>query len=1009
MGALTHEDFAAFFHALWGGDPFPWQSDLLQRLATGKDPRRNHNDAPGRWPDVLDLPTGSGKTAAIDIAVFHLALEATKRSERLAPLRIAFVVDRRLIVDDAYERTGNLAATLQKALDAPDIAAPVILKVAQALCRFAGPGQPPLVAHRLRGGAPLEDDWARTPAQPTVLCSTVDQLGSRLLFRGYGVADRMKPIHAGLVGSDCLILLDEAHLSEPFRQTLEAIKALRAPDSAPFGFSILTATPNVGTKPPFGLGTNDLADRILSRRLSASKPARLIEIAGKQGIDSESRRAEAVADAAKAVVGSLKAGGVANPAVGVVLNRVVRARAVFDCLRDELKDAEVILVIGPARPVDRDKLTQQLAPIRTRQSDTPRQLERPLVIVATQTIEAGVDIDFDGLVTEAAALDALRQRFGRLDRAGRGIPAEATVLAHKDDIGAKADDAVYGDRIKTTWEALKRWSEGTPEGRVDFGILSMQATLDKEAGSVSDLLTRTENAPILMPAYVDLWSQTSPIPNADPEVALFLHGPDRSPASVQIVWRADIHRDDLVAGRDSHARLIELFSLVPPRAGEAIQVPLWAARAFLSEDRASFVDLSDVAERVSEESDRGIGRPVFRWAGRDSDRTRTIYPRDLNPGDLIVVPAEYGGCDEFGWEPSSKQPARDVADAALWPFRTKRFAVRVTPELIAQDFGNDGSNVADALLAKLAEHAEDRPTALLDAVLGPNLPVSLSERLIDLRNRRHGRLERVFAYGDDNDGRPRGVVFVAPRGLKRDADTEERAAAPATETDEIGLMSDQPIGLAEHCEDVRRRAAAFAVAAGLPPEVGADVALSGMLHDPGKADPRWQSYVTGGDPYGPDASQPLAKSGQRLLPPGAWERAGLPPYWRHEALSVRLAAIHPDFLDHAHDAELVLWLIGTHHGYGRPLFAHADEKDAETRSGLLTAFGLTNNLVPGPGPQSLAFDFKGRDWVQMFEALKARYGVWGLARLETFVRLADHRASEAPGSDAAELGKEATE
>jgi CRISPR-associated endonuclease/helicase Cas3 len=92
---------------------------------------------------------------------------------------------------------------------------------------------------------------------------------------------------------------------------------------------------------------------------------------------------------------------------------------------------------------------------------------------------------------------------------------------------------------------------------------------------------------------------------------------------------------------------------------------------------------------------------------------------------------------------------------------------------------------------------------------------------------------------------------------------------------------------------------------------------------------------------------------------------------------------------------LVLWLIGSHHGHGRPLFPHADTKDVEVRLGLLKACGGEGDLRPDRGPQSLAFEFKGFDWAQMFEALKARYGIWGLARLEAFVRLADHRASEA--------------
>jgi CRISPR-associated endonuclease/helicase Cas3 len=1045
MNTLAHTDFPTFFHAVWGFDPFPWQADLLERLATGKDPRRDHDGEPGLWPDVLDLPTGSGKTAALDIAVFHLALEADKKEQRRAPIRIAFVVDRRLIVDDAFTRAQHLSDVLAWSLlsDAeakgletskPDLvevihrvrAAPVVRQVAGRLCWLAGSGQLPLVARPLRGGAPREDDWARTPVQPTILCSTVDQVGSRLLFRGYGVSDRMKPIHAGLLGSDCLILLDEAHLSEPFRQTLEAVKRLRAPDVASFGFAVLTATPSQQESVRFALSPADKLHPVLSRRIMVSKPALLIEIAGKQGVDTESRRAEGVTEQTQSVLGKLQAAGVAHPAVGVVVNRVARARAVFERLETELKDtARVILLIGPARGVDRDQLAQELEPIRTRHPDATRELSKPLVIVATQTIEAGVDIDFDGLVTEAAAFDALKQRFGRLNRAGRKIRTEAVILAHMDDIGAKADDPVYGDRIRATWEKLQQLATES-DGIVDFGVKALREQTDLE--EAEKLAAPRQDAPVLMPAYADLWSQTSPIPNADPEVALFLHGPDRSGAKVQIVWRADIdEQSDLrpaMNDSDERERLVELFKLVPPRAAEAIEVPLWAARAWLEQTGVNQADFSDTVERgLDTDDERGAGRRAFRWAGEDKtsqknqrgdsgDRgSRAIYASKLRNGDLIVVPAAYGGCDQWGWSPKASGPVLDVADRAAVPYRTRRFAVRVTPALIAQErkvaepLFNEAA-LSEELATCLAEHESDRrPDDILAAVLSlAILPEALRSRLekfqradtqaSERQERRRGTLVVEFdVYGRDAEQRPRGVVFVAPRGLSM-GPVHDLAAMPATESEELGSVADEPIQLVDHCIHVRDWADQFATRAGLASMLCDDIALCGYLHDPGKADPRYQAYYAGGDPFGPDLIEPLAKSGQKRLPRGAWERAGLPPDWRHEALSVRLAMLLGD-LARAHDPELVLWLIGTHHGYGRPFFPHADPRDAENRFlDLPPQFGGKLSVPASPGPQSLAFDFNGQDWAQLFARLKHRYGIWGLARLEAFVRLADHQASE---------------
>jgi CRISPR-associated endonuclease/helicase Cas3 len=192
------------------------------------------------------------------------------------------------------------------------------------------------------------------------------------------------------------------------------------------------------------------------------------------------------------------------------------------------------------------------------------------------------------------------------------------------------------------------------------------------------------------------------------------------------------------------------------------------------------------------------------------------------------------------------------------------------------------------------------------------------------------------------------------------------------------------------------------VAAGLPAKLLSDLRLAGFLHDAGKADGRFQAWLHYSDPFGPgtdDGAVVLAKSG-RALPRAARIGSGLPENWRHEALSVRLAPHVTRFKHEARDPELVLWLIGSHHGYGRPFFPHADPDDGKPQR-LPAVIDLPHELPPGPGPQSLAFDWQGLDWPALFARLKARYGVWELARMEAIVRLADHRASQDASNTAA--------
>ena len=246
-------------------------------------------------------------------------------------------------------------------------------------------------------------------------------------------------------------------------------------------------------------------------------------------------------------------------------------------------------MIGRSRDVGRDRIIEKLAPFRT---DAKTRAEaKPLFVVATQCLEVGVDLDLDGLVTQAASFDALRQRFGRLNRAGRSVPAEGAILALAPDIAKKADDPVYGDRICLTWEALNEIAEN---GEVNFGVTALNERLEDVGIDPNQLAAQRPDAPVVMPAYLDLWSQTSPRPTADPDIELFLHGAERMAAGVSIVWRGDIFEHDFEDAGEDH--LDELVRLLPPRASEAVDVPLWATRAWLRRTRRGPVPLDDMSD-----------------------------------------------------------------------------------------------------------------------------------------------------------------------------------------------------------------------------------------------------------------------------------------------------------------------------------------------------------------------------------------------------------------------------
>lgn len=969
LPSLSADDFDAFFTAIHGRPPFPWQSRLAAQLAAGEG-----------WPEVLDLPTGSGKTAAIDVAVFQLALEAGS-SPRRAPLRIVYVVDRRTIVDQAHQRAEAIRTAIDETNDR------VLAAVRARLASYGREGIP-LRTALLRGAIARSDLWARSPDQPLVAVSTVDQVGSRLLFRGYGVSDSMKPVHAGLLGNDVLYLLDEVHLSEPFRQTLAAVGGRYActrrttSDGAvrwaerllerPFEVVEMSATPGAVRETAFRLASEDEQHPVLARRLNAKKLT-TVASANARGFAAEIEKHVKVMAAAP------------GACVGVVVNRVATARELHRRLSAGLKDAEVHLLTGRMRPLDRDRLEKTLFPrICAGRERDPEQA--PVVVVATQCIEAGADFDFDALVTECASLDALRQRFGRLDRLGESlVGARAVVVARTDSLN---DDPVYGKALGATWRWLEE-AASSAGGELDFGIRGLPIPNDPR-----DLLAPRPSAPTLLPSHLDAWVQTSPRPTPDPDVALWLHGPDRGVADVQVIWRADLSSallqralEESGAGVSTKA-VLGAVQAVPPASGEAMSVPLFAVRRWLSGNSESDVfDVEGVSVEANESGPRkpedGV-RPAVVWRG---DASAVIEPKAIGPGDTIVVPTSYGGIASGTWAPTATDPTSDLAELAAWKQRG-RAVLRLRDDVVRGLFGPSAPEAPKPASVMESEEIDDRASvvAWLDALPTADLAGDAYSLATFLRAQAGKRGLRVERLPNGLDGEGEYFLVTSRRRVRFDGDE-------VSSEDDQASFTGVEVELDAHLDGVRATAGEFADRLNLPPELAADVRLAGRWHDVGKIDPRFQRLLQGGSEFKTLVQeQPLAKS---AVPMNDWrkrqnaeERSGYPRGARHEVMSLALmssaeAALAPL----ANDWDLVQHLVASHHGRCRPLAPWIpDPEPVEMR------WELDDIAVEGVSAHELARLDSGV--ADRFWRLVRRYGWWGLAWLEAIFRLADHRRSE---------------
>ena len=1017
----------------------------------------------GDWPRFIKLPTASGKTSCLDIAVFALAHQAWRRQFTNqpidAPRRIFFVVDRRIIVNEAYQRATALAARLKASVADPGSP---LYSMAWWLRNLAGNDYaPPLDCFELRGGIYRDDAWVRSFLQPTIVTSTVDQVGSRLLFRGYGVSDRNLPIHAALTANDSLILLDEAHCSNPFSQTMAAIARYRdanlAPDATarwaeqplrtPFRYIEMTATPRTTSAAEvFQLEDADYqADKSLFDRHGGAKPICLAESNAKGGKQNLTLAKHLVEQAELLARGSGEKPRCLR--IAIVVNRVECARQAFTMLRESLlktnQTDHVELMVGRMRPIDRDRLTKKLQ--ERFKSGSAATFTEPHFVVATQCLEVGADFDFDGMVCQCASLDALRQRFGRLNRLGQTLHARGVIVMAEGDKAPRKPDPIYGESLPASWEWLQRQAK---DDVIDFGVRSLDAAIATsrvaDAAAVDRLTGPTLNAPVLMPAHLDLLCQTAPRPAVEPEIAPYLHGPNRGVPEVRICWRADLP----VCRQGHEAEWLDAcgrtLAVCPPSSAECLSVPLPQFQAWLrGEDDGHAEDSGDLlGEEIAEDSETTASTkskkknlPAHRrgvnWNGRKCQAASgTADELDaVHPHALVVLPATAGGWSTLGYVPNApaelevarvkrrtSEPSADELqnlariDAATAAFKQShdRLILRVHPNLVTSasdraalkglwEFIGDENRVwRHGTLLIDDEGNANQPTFDLTEMpdLGRSTALLATRALLATYSARQVTMVRY----------PGGFVVTGPRISPRE---QLPRASFDDEFDEHNVDADERVSLADHLADVAAETKRLASNVGMDSALARALVTAAERHDLGKVDLRFQAMLLGSS-LDMAAMQPKlwAKSARGVAAcqntsesSSQKADANLLPYgFRHEMLSLQLVQQIDHDLD-AESREVMLHAIAAHHGHARP-FAPVVIDDTPPGVDLGKLFPLAvvelNVKLTGEQRRRLPAHRLDSGISERFWNLNRRFGWWGLAWLESALRLADWVASAQP-------------
>ncbi|HOI53947.1 MAG TPA: type I-U CRISPR-associated helicase/endonuclease Cas3 [Phycisphaerae bacterium] len=916
-------DFCDTFTKVTGHKPFPWQRRLYERFLQG------------RIPAACAIPTGLGKTSVIPIWLMALAREPSR-----VPRRLVYVVNRRTVVDQATREAEKLRDALE--------GASCLKEALHELC--ATKCQTPLAISTLRGEHADNREWLADPSRPAIIIGTVDMIGSRLLFSGYRTGSWQMARHAGLLGQDALIVHDEAHLEPVFQKLIEWAAGHQESDGSPSPVKIMTmsATQRSGkSREEITLQRDDLSHSEVEKRFSNVTKRLYLHSCGA----GDGELCRNLVDRAWAFHDK-------NAGIIIYVRKPANARAVGDELRTRLSKefganqgaGRVALLTGTIRSYERERVMREPAVQRLLSGlSADRLAASPTTwLVATSAGEVGADFDADHMVCDLSTMDAMIQRFGRVNRRG-GEGREAVIHALLDQPEARRDkqgkerelSRIEQARLVTAGllerlPALTGGDDCRSASPASLGNLVLDYPAEYAAACSPQPQSVLPHEIVL-----DAWALTSiqedwPLAH---EVHPYLHGLGDQEPDTYVAWRAELDHLPVDADWEPEAAAETVRTILrdyPLRPLELVREKPSRIAALLLAIRRRNPDTWVVRLRH---------RSVSAQRACDLSDDEKRLARELNY-ETVILPCSAGGLDDSGMVSTDVKVVASSRDVA--------------------DFASAGTQ---------GEHAVDR-------------------RRVVLQRNDEGRWLWEMVPGepdqDETDGEPPTMWQAARKRAEQELSMTCGSRVVLSEEDDGPLRmvllfrkaeqhvspgSADRLTIDDHTADVRNAARRMAERLKLDPGIRETLELAAVGHDLGKADARWQAAI-----HNAGVGCPLAKSfdGQ------AFNADALRGY-RHEFGSLRRLVGQ---LPQDADEDLVLHLVAAHHGRGRPHFESRAMTDPD---------GLTDGLPACIEPAEMA---------RRMVRLQRRFGHWGLAWLEAIFMAADAAASAGPDAVSAHGSEE---